>query len=183
MYRCRYVGKRYRKWRHHNPTRYMQDVVCQMMAGYYVTKFNESLQSYKRDVQIQFLPAAHLQLITPYGELEDCINVEPYLHGDFIKLTNNFAYADLKHHGKDLATALSHFSYCESKGTLMIVDIQGWLPREGTGVIYLTDPQFHTVGLERFSPYDHQEMGMKKFWEHVHPHCNDICRAIGLERT
>ena len=101
----------------------MQDVVCQMMAGHYVTKFNEALQNYKRDIQIQFLPAAHLQLITPYGNLEDCINVEPYLHGDFIKLTNNFAYADLKHHGKDLATALSHFSYCESKGTLMIVDI------------------------------------------------------------
>ena len=102
----------------------MQDVVCQMMAGHYVTKFNEALQNCKRDFQIQFLPAAHLQLITPYGGLEDCINVEPYLHGDFIKLTNNFAYADLKHHGKDLATALSHFSYCESKGTLMIVDIQ-----------------------------------------------------------
>ena len=183
MHRFRYVGKRYRNGRHHNPSRYMHDVVCQMTAGYYVTKFNESLQSYKRDVQIQFLPAAHLQLMTPCDELEDCINVEPYLHEDFIKLTNNFAYADLKHHGKDLATALSHFSYCESKGTLMIVDIQGWLPREGTGVIYLTDPQFHTVGSERFSPYDYQEMGMKKFWQHVHPHCNDICRAIGLERA
>ena len=110
MYRCRYVGKRYRNEQHHNPTRYMQDVVCQMVAGYDVTKFNESLPSYKRDVQIQFLPAAHLQLITPYGELEDCINVEPYLHEDFIKLTNNFAYADLKHHGKDLANSiLSHF--------------------------------------------------------------------------
>ena len=40
-----------------------------MMAGH-VTKFNEALQNYKRDFQIQFLPAAHLQLITPYGGLE-----------------------------------------------------------------------------------------------------------------
>jgi alpha-kinase len=161
----------------------MQDVVCQMMAGYYVTKFNEAMQNYKRDIQVQFLPAAHLQLLNPYGQLEDCINVEPYLHGDFIKLTNNFAYADMQHHGKELATALSHFSYCESEGHVMIVDIQGWLPREGTGVIYLTDPQFHTVGLEKFSPYDYQEVGMKKFWESVHPRCNDMCRAIGLERS
>ncbi|XP_028418422.1 alpha-protein kinase 1-like isoform X2 [Dendronephthya gigantea] len=180
--RTMYVGKRYRNVRHHNPTQYMQDVVCQMMARYYVTKFNEAMQNYKRDIQLQFLPVAHLQLLTPYGDLEDCINVEPFLCGDFIKLTNNFDFVNSEKRGKDLATALSHFSYCESKGTLMIVDIQGWLPKQGTGVFYLTDPQFHTVGLEKFSPYDHQEAGIKKFWESVHPHCNEICRAIGLER-
>lgn len=161
----------------------MQDVVCQMMAGYYVTKFNEAMQDYERDIQVQFLPAAHLQLLTPSGDLEDCINVEPYLHGDFIKLTNNFAFANKKHHGGDLATALTHFSYYESKGTLMIVDIQGWLPRENSGIIYLTDPQFHTSGLEKFSPYDHQESGMKEFWKSVHPRCNDMCRALKLERS
>ena len=161
----------------------MQDVICQMMAGYYVTKFNEALQNYKRDVQVQFLPAAHLQLLTPSGDINDCINVEPYLHGDFIKLTNNFAFASTEHHENELATALTHFSFCESKGALMIVDIQGWCPRESSGVIYLTDPQFHTSGLETFSPYDHQEMGMKAFWESVHPHCNDMCRAIGLDRS
>ncbi len=53
----------------------MQDVVCQMMAGYYVTKFNEAMQHYKRDIQVQFLPAAHLQLLTPYGDVEDCITL------------------------------------------------------------------------------------------------------------
>lgn len=161
----------------------MQDVVCQMMAGYYVTKFNEAMQNFERDVQVQFLPAAHLQLLSPHGDLMDCINVEPYLHGNFTKLTNNFAYANMEHQWRDLATALSHFSYCESKGTLMIVDIQGWLPSEGSGVMYLTDPQFHTVGLEKFSPYDHQAVGMKIFWEKVHPRCNDMCRAIGLKRA
>ncbi|XP_046577085.1 uncharacterized protein LOC124284980 isoform X2 [Haliotis rubra] len=126
--RGRYVGKRYRSPQNHSVTRYMQDVVCQMMAGHYVLKFNEILQNYQRDIQVQFLPASHLQLLTPDGRLEDCINVEPYLHGDFIKLTNNLAFSNKKEHrGEELATALTHFSFCESKGTLMIVDIQGWL--------------------------------------------------------
>ncbi|XP_071084410.1 alpha-protein kinase 1-like [Haliotis cracherodii] len=181
--RGRYVGKRYRSSRHHSVTRYMQDVVCQMMAGHYVLKFNEALQNYKRDIQVQFLPAAHLQLLTPDGRLEDCINVEPYLHGDFIKLTNNLAFSNKREHrGEELATALTHFSFCESQGTLMIVDIQGWLGSEDSGVIYLTDPQFHTSGMEKFSPYDHQEKGMDKFWLEVHPVCNDMCKAVGLSR-
>ncbi|XP_067652623.1 alpha-protein kinase 1-like [Haliotis asinina] len=181
--RGRYVGKRYRSPQNHSVTRYMQDVVCQMMAGHYVLKFNEVLQNYQRDIQVQFLPAAHLQLLTPDGRLEDCINVEPYLHGDFIKLTNNLAFSNKKEHrGEELATALTHFSFCESKGTLMIVDIQGWLGSEESGVIYLTDPQFHTSGMEKFSPYDHQEKGMKKFWLEVHPVCNDMCKAARLSR-
>ena len=161
---------------------YMQDVVCQMMAGHYVTKFNEALQSYKRDIKVQFLPAAHLQLLSPNGHPVDFINVEPYLHGFFKKLTNNFTFASKNEREKELATALTHFSYCESKGTLMIVDIQGWLPKEDSGVIYLTDPQFHTSGMEKFSPYDHQQKGMAEFWKSVHPHCNDLCQAIGLQR-
>ncbi len=133
--------------------------------------------------QVQFLPAAHLQLLSPDGHLENWVNIEPYLHGDFIKLTNNLAFSNKKeHHGQELATAFTHFSYCESQGVLMIVDIQGWLPKDGNGIIYLTDPQFHTRQLKRFSPADRQEEGMKMFWSKVHPACNSICTSLGLAR-
>ncbi|XP_067652821.1 alpha-protein kinase 1-like [Haliotis asinina] len=176
----RYVCKRYRQQR---PARYyQQDVVCQMMAGYYVTRFNQALQNYHSNIQVQFLPAAHLQLLTPDDHLEDWVNVEPYLYGDFIKLTNNLDFCKKEHHGEELATALTHFSYCESQGVLMIVDIQGWIPREGNGIIYLTDPQFHTKGFRRFSPADRQEEGMRLFWSKVHPQCNSICSTLGLTR-
>ena len=108
------------------------------------------------------------------------MNVEPFLSGNFDKLTNNLEYFSVV--GRDLATALSHFSYCESGNTLMIVDLQGWLPSDKSGIVYLTDPQFNTQGIERFSPYDQQEKGMKAFWTRVHPECNDICRFLKLKR-
>ncbi|XP_048255079.1 alpha-protein kinase 1-like [Haliotis rufescens] len=176
----RYVCKRY--WQQRPARYYQQDVVCQMMAGYYVTRFNQALHNHHSNIQMQFLPAAHLQLLTPDGLLEDWVNVEPYLHGDFIKLTNNLAFSKKGHHGEELATALTHFSYCESQGVLMIVDIQGWFPREGSGIIYLTDPQFHTKGVRRFSPADKQDEGMTLFWSKVHPECNSICSSLGLTR-
>ncbi|ESO82881.1 hypothetical protein LOTGIDRAFT_184684 [Lottia gigantea] len=182
----RYVCKRYRKQK--PPVCYMQDVICQMVAGYYVTKFNDAILTYPgtTKLRVQFLPAFHLQLLTSDGTLSDWINVEPYLHGTFNKLTNNWSYINNaiedKFNAKDLATALSHFSYIESKGTLMIVDIQGWLPNDKSGIIYLTDPLFHTCGIDKFSMGDHREDGMNKFWKNVHKSCNSICKFLHLKR-
>lgn len=45
----RYVGKRYRRGRK-APEVYMQDVVCQMLAGFYVTRFNQALQHCPDDI-------------------------------------------------------------------------------------------------------------------------------------
>jgi alpha-kinase len=66
----------------------------------------------------------------------------------------------------------------------MLVDLQGWLPKEGRGVVYLTDPQFHTLAhpTNPLSAGDHGLRGMLAFWETVHPQCNDICHALGLTR-
>ena len=67
-------------------------------------------------------------------------------------------------------------------GKLMLVDLQGWLPREGRGVVYLTDPQFHTNNPTSLSSCDMGQRGMQAFWESVHPRCNAICHALGLKR-
>ena len=64
----------------------------------------------------------------------------------------------------------------------MLVDLQGWLPREGRGVVYLTDPQFHTNNPTSLSSCDMGQQGMQAFWESVHPQCNVICQALGLKR-
>lgn len=135
--------------------------------------------------QVQFLTAAHLQLLTADGEIFDWINVEPFLHGSFLKLTNNlrFVSSDNKDEsGVEAATALSHFSYVKSGGKEMVVDLQGWLPSQGKGIVYLTDPVFHTLYRKKFSTCDHQEEGMKAFWKHVHPKCNKICAFLGLQK-
>ncbi|XP_055959422.1 alpha-protein kinase 1 [Patella vulgata] len=180
----RYVCKRYRRQK--SPVCYMQDIICQMVAGYYVTMFNEALANHRTKFSVQFLPVAHLQLLTSNGVLKDWVNVEPFLHGQFNKLTNNLSYvnkAEADIESTDLATALSHFSYVKSNGTLMIVDIQGWLPVNESGIIYLTDPQFHTsCSVQKFSNCDHKEKGMDKFWKQVHEKCNGICQLLNLER-
>lgn len=180
----RYVGKRYRRQR--KPDVYMQDVVCQMLAGYYVTRFNQALQHCTEDIlQVQFLSAAHLQLCDSGGEVVDWINVEPFLHGSFLKLTNNFKFVsqDAKDElGVEVATALSHFSYMETGGMLMLVDLQGWMPSDGRGVVYLTDPVFHTQYIKKFSSCDHQQKGMDAFWEKQHPTCNRICSYLALDK-
>ncbi|XP_046356557.2 alpha-protein kinase 1-like [Haliotis rufescens] len=174
----RYVGKRYRKQR--CPSQYLEDIICQKTARFLVTLFNASLHTYKSDIQVQYVPVAHLQIMSSSGELEDWINVEPYLEGDFIKLTNNLSYSNPR--GRELATALTHFSFVQSRGKLMLVDLQGWMPADGKGVVYLTDPQFHSSGGGKLSSCDMGETGIEVFWETVHPECNDICWALNLPR-
>lgn len=181
----RYVGKRYRRGRK-SPQVYMQDVVCQMLAGFYVTRFNQALQHCLEAIlQVQFLSAAHLQLFSADGKVFDWINVEPFLHGSFIKLTNNLHFvnkAEKNEKGVEVVTALSHFSYVETGGTLMIVDIQGWTPADGKGVVYLTDPVFHTLNMREFSSGDRHKEGMDAFWANQHPVCNRICQYLGLDK-
>lgn len=177
----RYVGKRYRRQK--PPSQYLQDVTCQKTARFLVTLFNYALSDLRYDIQIVYVPVAHVQLLSGDGNtVEDWLNVEPYLQGDFIKLTNNLKYCN--NQGRTLATALTHFTYSVSEGKLMLVDLQGWLPREGRGVVYLTDPQFHTVtsGTSPLSSCDLGQQGMAAFWESVHPQCNTVCQALGLKR-
>ncbi|KAK7114234.1 uncharacterized protein [Littorina saxatilis] len=175
----RYVGKRYRRQR--PPSQYLQDVTCQKTARFLVTLFNYALKDLRYDIQVVYVPVAHVQLLSRDGEeVEDWLNVEPYLEGDFIKLTNNLHFCNSQ--GKTLSTALTHFTHSVSDGKLMLVDLQGWLPREGRGVVYLTDPQFHTNTPTSLSSCDMGPKGMRAFWESVHPQCNAICHALGLKR-
>lgn len=182
----RYVGKRYRRGRQ-PPEVYMQDVICQMLAGYYVTRFNQALQHCHLNImQVQFLSAAHLQFLNKEDEVCDWINVEPFLHGSFLKLTNNLRYistAKEDERGVEVATALSHFSYAETGGALMMVDLQGWKPADGRGVVYLTDPVFHTHNTTQFSSGDHHLKGMEAFWTNQHLRCNRICQFLGIDKT
>ncbi|XP_025115318.1 uncharacterized protein LOC112576796 isoform X4 [Pomacea canaliculata] len=174
----RYVGKRYKRQK--PASQYLRDLTCQKIARFLVTLFNFALRDLRYDIQVVYVPVAHLQIISDKLEVEDWLNVEPYLEGDFIKLTNNLHFCNTQ--GKTLATSLTHFTYSVSKGRLMLVDLQGWLPKEGRGVVYLTDPQFHTCSALPLSACDMGEAGMQAFWTSVHPQCNEICKALDLQR-
>ncbi len=135
--------------------------------------------------QVQYLPAVLVELLDVQVEndLERYFNVEPYMAGNFVKITNNYTHVTRgKVQGKDLLLAFSHFSYCASQGNIIIVDIQGWTSPDQSGGTFLTDPQIHTHQKKGFGTANRGADGFKQFWVSQHPKCNDICKALNLER-
>lgn len=133
--------------------------------------------------QIQFLPVVMLRLLNNAGQKTSCIyNVEPYIHGDFTKLTNNWSFVDKKGQGSKLVLAFSHFTYEKSNRTLLIVDHQGWTSSDHVSTTFLTDPQIHCVDKKFFGTGNLGVRGILKFWEDMHTECNDICWQLGLQR-
>ena len=89
---------------------------------------------------------------------------------EYIKYNNNSGYID-EEHLRSTPQAFSHFTFHESKGAEMVVDVQG------VGDLY-TDPQFHTVDGEEYGEGNLGPRGMASFLS-TH-HCDDLCRLLDL---
>nr|XP_061811031.1 alpha-protein kinase 1-like [Nerophis lumbriciformis] len=172
-----YVGKDYRK-----PTQihfHLTDVERQMTAQYYVTEFNKRL--YEKDVMAQmfFLPSEAL-LILAGDEIAGCITVEPYMLGQFVKLTNNSKKTNDTLPATEYGLAFGHFTYLHSNCQDVVVDLQGWVTANGKGLTYLTDPQIHSTRIPR-GPSNLAHGGIASFLRKQHgPECNKICRLLNL---
>uniref|UniRef100_A0A667Y4I2 Alpha-type protein kinase domain-containing protein n=1 Tax=Myripristis murdjan TaxID=586833 RepID=A0A667Y4I2_9TELE len=158
---------------------HFKDVERQMTAQYYVTEFNKSLYDKEIMAQIFFIPSEAL-LILSGDEIVGCITVEPYMLGDFVKLTNNTVKKDMRFQATEYGIAFGHFTYLFSDCQEVVVDLQGWVTANGKGLTYLTDPQIHSsktpMGRSNFA-----ERGLRCFLEEQHgPECNDICRKLKL---
>ncbi|XP_038124320.1 alpha-protein kinase 1 isoform X1 [Cyprinodon tularosa] len=172
-----YVGKDYLKPR--EIQYHLKDVERQMTAQYYVTEFNKSL--YDKDVlaQIFFIPSDAL-LILNRNEIVGCITVEPYMLGDFIKLTNNTGKKKLDAEATKYGLAFGHFTYLFSGGQEVVVDLQGWTTSNGKGLTYLTDPQIHSTRSPQ-GPSNFAERGLGFFLKEQHgPTCNEVCNLLKL---
>lgn len=180
---AKYVAKCYKKAK--DVQQYQQDVICQMTARYYATPFNRQLNKADLTVgHIEFLPVVLLQLVNPNGSLSGVYNVERYMAGEFIKLTNNFQFAIDRGVVSDLVLAFSHFTYQASNGQLIIVDIQGWTPASNEiGCTFLTDPQIHSVVYNCFGTGNLSQKGIDSFWKNMHPQCNDLCKKNAVVQT
>ncbi|XP_036403574.1 alpha-protein kinase 1 [Megalops cyprinoides] len=172
-----YVGKTYKvakEVRYH-----LTDVERQMAAQYYVTEFNKRLYEKRIPAQIFFIPSEVL-LILEDDVIVDCVTVEPYMLGDFVKLTNNTTKANRASKATDYGIAFGHFTYQLSAGTEVVVDLQGWVTANGKGLTYLTDPQLHTLR-KPSSSTNFGQRGIRHFLEDQHgPQCNDICNSLSL---
>ncbi|XP_067400763.1 alpha-protein kinase 1 isoform X2 [Emydura macquarii macquarii] len=172
----RYVGKEYKEEKgllHH-----FIDVERQMTAQYYVTEFNKRLYEQKIPTQIFYIPSAIL-LILEGKSIKGCVSVEPYILGEFVKLSNNTKVVKTEYKATEYGLAFGHFSYEFSRGTDVVVDLQG----NGKGLIYLTDPQIHSLnGKEVSHSTNFGKKGIYYFFNDQHMECNEICHRISLTR-
>ncbi|XP_024906683.1 alpha-protein kinase 1 [Pteropus alecto] len=174
----RYVGKEYREqkalWPH------FADVERQMTAQHYVAEFNKRLYEHKIPTQIFYVPSAVL-LILEDRTIKGCISVEPYILGEFVKLSNNARVAKTQYRATEYGLAFGHFSYEFSGRREVVVDIQGWVTGDGNGLFYLTDPQIHSVD-RKDATTNFGKRGIFYFFNDQHVECNDICRRLSLTR-
>ncbi|KAJ9448957.1 Eukaryotic elongation factor 2 kinase, partial [Diplonema papillatum] len=103
------------------------------------------------------------------GEKPEVYSIEHFLEGKYVKYNNNSGYC-LSH--RNTPQAFSHFTWAQSNGELMVVDIQG------VGDLY-TDPQIHTWDGKGYGDGNLGLTGMSLFFNsHV---CNYICKAMQLK--
>ena len=102
-----------------------------------------------------------------------------YLEGDFFKYNNNFGWVNPKKESQfnNLAQAFSHFTFEYTKGTLIMVDIQGVINEKN--ILKITDPAIHSELYRRkFGITNFGQFGIVKFFR-THQ-CNDFCHQLGL---
>ncbi|XP_021102300.1 alpha-protein kinase 1 [Heterocephalus glaber] len=174
----RYVGKEYREqkglWHH------FIDVERQMTAQHYVTEFNKRLYEQKIPTQIFYIPSTVL-LILEGNTIKGCISVEPYILGEFVKLSNNTKLVKTEYKATEYGLAYGHFSYEFSNHRDVVVDLQGWVTGNGKGLIYLTDPQIHSVDQKDVTT-NFGKRGIFYFFNNQHVKCNEICHRLSLTR-
>ncbi|XP_015267365.1 PREDICTED: alpha-protein kinase 1 [Gekko japonicus] len=176
----RYVGKEYKEEKvllHH-----FSDVERQMTAQYYVTEFNKRLYEQNIPTQIFYIPSAVL-LVLEGKSIQGCVSTEPYILGEFVKLSNNTKIVKSEYKATEYGLAYGHFCYEFSHGSDVVVDLQGWVTGDGKGLIYLTDPQIHSLSQKEASCLTNfGKKGIYYFFNNQHTECNEICHRLSLAR-
>ncbi|OCT99872.1 alpha-protein kinase 1 [Xenopus laevis] len=186
---ARYVGKEYKEPK--ELLYHFSDVERQMTAQYYVTEFNKRLYELNILTQIFYIPSFIL-LILEDKCIKGCVSVEPYILGQFVKLSNNAQAVKTQYEATKYGLAFGHFTYEFSNHSDIVVDLQGWVTesKKGEALIYLTDPQIHSVqnnSLDNSSKgvstcINFGKKGIAYFFSSQHTECNEICHSLSLTR-
>jgi alpha-kinase len=176
-----YLGKRYRK--QVEPLHYHDDVIIHQISRYYLKLFNQALQPFPDLAnQVQMVPVVHLEILMQ-GRVIEILNAEPYIHGEFRKMTNNNTFFVNKNLDTDILLAFSHFTWFQSFGKLMVTDLQGWVFADDKNVpVILTDPAINSPEMKNMGLTNMSSKGLDSFWKVQHKDCNHICHKLGLRR-
>eukprot|EP00931_Biecheleriopsis_adriatica_P100619 TRINITY_DN75898_c0_g1_i1.p1 TRINITY_DN75898_c0_g1~~TRINITY_DN75898_c0_g1_i1.p1 ORF type:complete len:1263 (+),score=280.61 TRINITY_DN75898_c0_g1_i1:395-3790(+) len=157
------------------------------VAQYYAQRFRKATRiAFGKEVQLGFLDC---HLYSPVGVGEEGYHFcgEEYLKGHFVKLNSNAGYVnenDYSEHSA-VAQAFSHFTYDQSNGELLVVDLQGICgEQDGQAYSLLTDPQVHSregrAHGESFGSGDLKDEGVSIFFKNHR--CGPICQALKLQK-
>ncbi|CAJ1401233.1 unnamed protein product [Effrenium voratum] len=137
--------------------------------------FLKALRKVGLDALIFFVPC----YLYSYGQSEKSYFVaEQLLEGRFEKFNSNNGYVNGDHEASEVLQAFSHYTFVESRGKLLVVDLQGAVDN---GWLMLTDPQVLSRAKSKdriFGPGDLGFEGMKAFFE-THE-CGETCHALNL---
>jgi len=142
---------------------YFKDVEMQMQAKEIADRYNRR----NPPKPIDFVPAFVYELVDRPNKQICC--AEYYIEGKFVKHNNNCGY--INEEERNTPQAFSHFSYEDSNGQLIVVDIQG------VKDVY-TDPQVHTLDGQGYGRGNLGAEGINRFFT-THS-CNQICHFLGL---
>ncbi|KAJ1481695.1 kinase-like domain-containing protein, partial [Baffinella frigidus] len=143
-------------------SQYFDDVRMQTESEKWARAFN----SKRVPKRVEFIAAWVVELIDR-TERPLC-GVERFVPGTYVKYANNWDWRDDRRYARQ---AFSHFTWEESKHTLLICDIQG------VADMY-TDPQIHSID---GTGYGQGNLGMRGVSKFLDAHtCNSICRFLKL---
>lgn len=144
---------------------YMADMTTQTVAINLAESFNEK----NAGLKLYFLPVRVMEVFESQSSL--FYAVENYIEGEYQKFTNNNGLLGSSKLAETIS-AFSHFTYHDTKGRLMVTDLQG------VNTV-LTDPVIHSTDSLAFSVGNKKEEGIKTFFK-THK-CNVICANLELE--
>jgi hypothetical protein len=151
-----------------------EDMRCQALCKAFALEFN-ALSG--EEHSIDFIVSTCLKGKSGMATGDECLSLEPFIEGTYIKYNNNCGYVNDKNprdRFNQAAQAFSHFTFERSRGCFLVSDLQG-------ADHLLTDPAIHTLDPERFKLCDTNlgQEGFKFFFStHV---CNGICGRLGLK--
>lgn len=154
----------------------VEDMRCQALCKAFALEFNALLEE---DHMIDFIASTCFkgQSVTGDDSADNCLSLEPYLRGSYVKYNSNNSYVNNDiptDRYNQAAQAFSHFTFERSRGRFLVCDLQGVRER-------LTDPAIHTLDPERFKLMD-GNLGIDgfKFFFSTHE-CNTICAKLELQ--
>ncbi|KAL3900074.1 MAG: hypothetical protein SGCHY_001602 [Lobulomycetales sp.] len=161
-----YVAKCFLKESPESKEIQFKECEMQVLAKSVAAAYNTTVDHCPR--KIDFLSCFIIEF--PAREGSPTFSVERFIEGEYVKHNTNSGFVDEKF-CRLTPQCFSHFSYVQSQGESMIVDIQG------VNDLY-TDPQIHTRA-HKFGDGDLGVRGMALFLD-THK-CNNLCKLYGLD--